>query len=504
MLTSDERDFLLSLPDSELAAWLSKAPPLMQQQILQQLAEHEPTASPAGLAMYCPHQPWAKQKLFLELDAKEVIYGGAAGGGKSDAILMAALQYAHVPGYSALILRKDSQRLWLSGGLIPRSQQWLAQSGATWNGTQKLWTFPSGARLQFGYLQTSTDRYRYASSEFQFIGWDELTDFGSEEDYLFLFSRLRKTRDIPAPYRVRAASNPGGPGHAWVKKRFITADAENDNKTGNLKDVYWADNGAAFVPAKIRDNPAVDPEKYEANLAHVAPLDRARLMNGDWSIMPDGLIKSGWLRYYTMTGQIINLIGQDGRAFLSCDERECWRFITIDTAGCGKDKDAEAKGKPKSWSVAAVWDLFPGKFAGGPWLCLRHVWRDRVGFTELCRDIRELQKGWGASRLYVEEATMGIPLQDTLRREMRIETVGTGGKDKVTRATDLLNMLDRGQVFLPQNENSWRSALEAEWLSWQGLDTDVADQVDVSAYAAMEAMSRGGNTLTLPIDPRRR
>src|SRR6185436_19414404 len=137
-----------------------------------------------------PHVPSARQRQFLDIDCLEAFYGGAAGGGKSEALLMAALQHVHKPGYAALILRKDTQRLALAGGLIPRSHEWL-HDRADWNAGRRQWTFPSGATLSFGYLAHPLDKYRYGSSEFQFIGFDELTEF-AEEDYLFLFSRLRR------------------------------------------------------------------------------------------------------------------------------------------------------------------------------------------------------------------------------------------------------------------------------------------------------------------------
>src|SRR5690606_22150949 len=91
------------------------------------------------LARYSPHVPWPKQRAFLELTHREAFYGGAAAGGKSEALLMAAILYAHVPGYAALILRKDLPRLRLSGGLIPRAHEWFAGTGARWNATDRRW-----------------------------------------------------------------------------------------------------------------------------------------------------------------------------------------------------------------------------------------------------------------------------------------------------------------------------------------------------------------------------
>src|SRR5439155_6373928 len=91
------------------------------------------------------------------------------------------------------------------------------------------WKFPSGAVLRFGYLDTALDIYQYQSAEFQFIGFDELSQF-KENDYRYLFSRLRKAKGIDVPLRMRSGSNPGGVGHEWVKKRFI----EEGRKEGRV------------------------------------------------------------------------------------------------------------------------------------------------------------------------------------------------------------------------------------------------------------------------------
>src|SRR5215831_17422072 len=127
----------------------------------------------------------AKQAAFLSLDCLEAGYGGAAGGGKSDAILAGALQYVDVPGYAALILRRSFSDLALPGAAMARSKEWL-YGRARWNEREKTWTFNSGATLTFGYLEAEDDVYRYQSSEYQYIGFDELTQF-SEAQYRYLF-----------------------------------------------------------------------------------------------------------------------------------------------------------------------------------------------------------------------------------------------------------------------------------------------------------------------------
>lgn len=111
------------------------------------------------------HSP---QLAFLTLNCNEALYGGAAGGGKSDALLMAALQYADVPGYAALILRRTYSELAEPGAIMDRAKTWLLRTDARWSEQHKIFTFPSGARLSFGFLQHSTDRLRYQGAEFQF------------------------------------------------------------------------------------------------------------------------------------------------------------------------------------------------------------------------------------------------------------------------------------------------------------------------------------------------
>ena len=101
-----------------------------------------------------PHKPHPKQLLFLLLNNKEALFGGAAGGGKSDALLMASLQYVNIPKYSAIIFRKSYQDLCKPGSLIDRSLEWLGNTNAKWNSQDHTWTFPSGAKLSFGYIES--------------------------------------------------------------------------------------------------------------------------------------------------------------------------------------------------------------------------------------------------------------------------------------------------------------------------------------------------------------
>ena len=217
------------------------------------------------------------QITFLLLnDVLEILYGGAAGGGKSEGLLAAAAQYVDVPGYSALILRRSFRDLALPGALMSRSHQWWDQTEAHWDGQNYKWTFPSGATIQFGYLEHENDELRYQSAEFQYVGFDELTQF-PEHQYLYLFSRLRRLRSMmDVPIRMRGATNPGGVGHVWVKKRFNLPSG----KTGTKDRV--------FIPAFLSDNPYLDQESYRRGLEELSDLTRAQLLEGDWGVQALG------------------------------------------------------------------------------------------------------------------------------------------------------------------------------------------------------------------------
>jgi phage terminase large subunit-like protein len=213
-------------------------------------------------------RPSVTQQWALLSDKREMFYGGAGGGGKSDFLLMAALQYVDVPGYAALIVRREFTELSKAGGLIPRSHEWLAQTNAKWSAQQKQWSFPSGAVLEFGHMEHDNDRFKYGSTEYQFIGWDELAEFPNPEPYTFLFSRLRRRAGVEIPLRVRSASNPVGPGFAWVKERFVDP---GDPAT------------RPFLPALISDNPGIDQHEYRQSLAVLDPITRMAIEEGIWT-----------------------------------------------------------------------------------------------------------------------------------------------------------------------------------------------------------------------------
>lgn len=252
-----------------------------------------------------PPVAWAAspgpQTNFLQCPANECLYGGAAGGGKSDALLAEALRQVVNPEYRALLLRRTFPELEQAKGLIDRSKQLYPHLGATYSETRHRWIFPSGAMVDFGHMQRKDDRYKYQGSEYGFIGFDELTHF-TEDQYLYLFSRCRAAEGSGLRCYMRAGTNPGGVGHEWVKKRWgawLDKDHPNPADPGEIRWYARIDDtdqevlrshpeakSRTFIPAKVSDNPYLAGTDYATNLQMLPLVERLRLLAGDWDVMP--------------------------------------------------------------------------------------------------------------------------------------------------------------------------------------------------------------------------
>lgn len=241
--------------------------------------------------------PQPKQQLFQERPEYEAMYGGAAGGGKSDALLTEALRQVHIRHYRAIIFRKTYPEL---SELIDRSLDIYqpAFPKARYNDSKHFWSFPSGAKIYFGAMQHSKDRKKYQGKRYDFIAFDELTHFTYDE-YSYMFSRNRPSGAGTRVY-IRATTNPGGVGHGWVKDRFITAAPPLTPIVGEYN-VMTPDGPIKlrrkriFVPANVFDNKKLlenDP-MYLANLAMMPEAERNALLYGSWDSF-DGQVFREW------------------------------------------------------------------------------------------------------------------------------------------------------------------------------------------------------------------
>jgi len=238
--------------------------------------------------IFIPQNPFGRQARFIIYPGEESFYGGQAGGGKSSALLMSALQYVeekHIPEdqnklkYNALIIRRTLEDLDMPNAIMDRAKQWLLpkedEGLLVWKDQKKRFIFNSGATLTFRYLSHNKHLNSYQGAELQFVGFDELTQF-PENQYNYLHSRLRKLEDSDIPIRMRGASNPGGIGHDWVKKRFVDDDSK-----------------LPFIPSAYTDNQYLNQEEYSKQLDKLDELTRLQLKYGDWNaVLKTGLLVS--------------------------------------------------------------------------------------------------------------------------------------------------------------------------------------------------------------------
>ena len=439
--------------------------------------------------MWKPHD--GPQTLFHCSPAFELLYGGAAGGGKSDSLLIEALRYAHVPGYAAIILRRTYPQLSQAGGLIPRSQE-LLRNRAHWSGERKCWTFPSGATLEFGHLQHEDDKYNYQGSAFAFIGFDELTQF-TEGQYLYLFSRARTTATLPdgcaIPVRVRATTNPGGEGHEWVMDRWRAWLREP--RTARSGQILWykpiddvdtqipADDPSGlsrqFIAANIYDNPTLlqnDPG-YIQRLEALPLIERARLLGGDWQIRPQGnVFKREWFT------QIVDA-APDGLRWV-----RYWDLAaSVKTSADYTASVAEALGPDGT-------------------VYMRDMIRGRWEWPEAKAIIKATMLAESRTQHGIELAMQGLSVVQELSRDPEMINIAFGGvpvdKDKYTRALPLSAKAERRQVVLVRGP--WNMSFIDELCAFSGDGSTHDDQVD-TASGGLQMLSKPVGKLSQSSNP---
>ena len=214
---------------------------------------------------------------FLAAAERDVLYGGAAGGGKSYAMLIDPLRFAHRAAHRALILRRSMPEL---RELIDKSRELYPKAfpGCKYKEVEKLWNFPSGAKVEFGFLERDADVYRYQGQAYSWIGFDEITHLPTEFGWNYLASRLRTTDPEISTY-MRCTANPGGVGANWVKKRYVDPYPPNESFKGedNLT--------RKFIPARLEDNPYLAEDgRYEEMLMALPPTQRKQLLEGNWDV----------------------------------------------------------------------------------------------------------------------------------------------------------------------------------------------------------------------------
>lgn len=478
---------------------------------------------PTDTTRYIACTPSVKQNLLLsELQSKEILYGGGLAGGKTVGIMHLACQYVHVPGYHCIIFRRTNPNC---QDLIDRLTSELAGK-ATFNGSLRggRFTFPSGAIIDIGYMQHLRDRENYKGPEYQCIVFEEVTEF-LERQYTFMFSRLRAPR-CPIhqgkfveqcrqckragllnkiPRRVVATCNPDGDGLLWTKERWITQRMVDQIKEGKAKPIYRRkvrksllgkthEYQQAFIPSLAHDNPGIDADAYLADVTSGMTRSEA-LANayGWWSAREGSVFEEHQFKRYKQRDELLLPVTSTATF-----QGQRYRFQTVDVAHTAA-KRALAKKYNPSWSVIATWDYFESPEKA---LFLRFIWRRRVEWLQLKAGSLQQAHEWKPDCIVIED----IPGSKSLIADMIVEgwhvkpfnpsrkqfKGASGGRSgKLDRSHEFQKMLERGQVYIPEDDHaSWVGRYVSEMIMFAGDDKETSDQVDVSSMAALEVYER--------------
>lgn len=382
------------------------------------------------------------------------MFGGAAGGGKSEALLMAALQYVDVPGYHALILRRTFMDLSLPEAIMARALEWLYPTDAKWNQTLHEFRFPSGATLTFGYLDNPLDHLRYKSAEFHFIGFDEASDMRWSQ-MLYMYSRFRRKAGSTIPLRYRLCTNPGGVSHEEIKTKYIEPKTREP--------------GTIFISSKLSDNIHLD-QSYEDQLAKLDPVERARLRDGDWDVTEKG-----------------NMFDREKFRVVSTYPRQCklirwWDLAATEPNSKNKDPDYTA-------------GVLVGHLKGSIYICdMRRIRKGPGPVEQLIIQTAKLDPPHHTLWFEEEGGSSGKMAARTLRDNVRAQVPGVSIRserttgDKIANARSWSAFADGDNVFIVKG--AWNKDFLDEHEVFPNKDYH-DDQVDATGKAYRKAVRRG-------------
>ena len=415
------------------------------------------TAEAERVVAWAP-QP-GPQRSLLTCPVGDVLFGGARGGGKTDAMIGDWIAHWWKWGSKArgLIVRRSYDEL---DEIKARLHEILPLIGATWRAGKNTWVMPNGTlaggALRLRYLAKDSDASKYQGHSYTFVGVDEAGNFPNADPIDKLRATLRSKYGVPT--KMRLTGNPGGPGQAWLHARYIAPanpmEPHVDPTTGLQR---------VFIPSKLTDNKvltSMDPG-YVTRLRSSGPAWLVQAwLEGDWNASPEGgIIKSAWFHRYT-----------------TAPEYRQMRTQSWDTAYKAKEHNDP--------SVCTTWDTNKtGHY-------LRDQYRERMPYPDLKRAVRQAAEKWQPDAILIEDKASGQSLIQELRSETRLPIVAVEPEgDKVTRAIATSAMWEAGIVHLPESA-PWLLDFEIELTTFPQAPHD--DRVDSTTQFLNWAKHRTG------------
>lgn len=419
------------------------------------------------------------QTLALCDNRRDVFFGGEGGSGKSRVLILAALQFADVPGYNALFLRKTFSDLVLPGAALDVAHELLdGMPGVEWKGSLNTFLFDTGTdvpgSLTFAHLNDPLAHEKYRGAELHTIIIDEITHV-PEHQALFLFQRLRRPSDnehsLPAsrdgltaaniPLRYRGAANPGGRYVDWVRDRYVMPATRN--------------------PASVHyrmtrdDNPSIDNTEYELSLDYLDEAERRRMKFGDWNAVEAGqMFNRTWFKLVAdyPRGRNATLV-------------RYWDCAATKHVG-GNDPD---------WTVGLLGTYIDGVFY------VIDVVRERVGAADVEKLIEHTAESdpHGTVCAWEEEGGSNGKLLSSHRRRRLAEkgivsmpVPASGSGSKPVRARVVVPVAEAGNVHVVKAR--WTREFLGELHAFDGSGDGHDDQVDAFS-GCFRVCARGGVTV---------
>lgn len=430
------------------------------------------------------------QEEFLKSEADLAIYGGAAGGGKSFALLLEPLRHYSNKKFGAVIFRRNTVQVRNEGGLWDESFSLYSQLNAHPREAQLEWEFPSGMRVKFAHLEYDRSVYDWQGSQIAFIGFDELTHF-TEKQFFYMMSRNRSMSGVRG--YIRATCNPDS--DSWVRK-FIDYWIGEDGypiaeRCGKLRwfvrendEIIWGNSkkefpgklpkSVTFIPSKVHDNKIMmksDPS-YLSNLQALPRVERLRLLGGNWDVRP-----SAGMYFQRDYFEIINALPAGWNKVV-----RYWDRASTKPNENNKDPD---------WTAGLLMYFYPNGT-----LVVADVARKRDTPLQIEDFVKTTASQDGNHvRILVEQdpGSSGVADADNYVRLLRGYDVRVRKptKDKITRALGVSAQAERKNIKLLRGKWNEEFLKEVENFGEEGVGHD--DQVDVLSGAFNE-INEGAST----------